>query len=149
MPLFTRGDSFYTSLSPTTPSPNFFQLSLPPLTSVSLVFLSSVVFSLPHLMIIIVILGMDRPGARQVPEGSGEQVKMEKTGCKIICGAPTTLAVKGLMMMMMYTGIVNVSTVVENKFTNRVTERENNNNKTVQSSRCSQKALLSCLETVL
>ena len=26
---------------------------------------------------------------------------MEKTGCKIICGAPTTLAVKELMMMMM------------------------------------------------
>ena len=25
---------------------------------------------------------------------------MEKTGCKIICGAPTTLAVKRLMMMM-------------------------------------------------
>ena len=45
--------------------------------------------------------GMDRPGVRQVPEGSGEQVKMEKTGGKIICGAPTTLAVKGLMMMMM------------------------------------------------
>ena len=44
--------------------------------------------------------GMDRPGFRQVPEGSGEQGKMEKTGCKIICGAPTTLAVKGLMMMM-------------------------------------------------
>ena len=43
---------------------------------------------------------MDRPGVRQVPEGSGEQGKMEKTGCKIICGAPTTLAVKGLMMMM-------------------------------------------------
>ena len=41
------------------------------------------------------------PGVRQVPEGSGEQEKMEKTGCKIICGAPTTLAVKGLMMMMM------------------------------------------------
>ena len=39
--------------------------------------------------------GMDRPGVRQVPEGSGEQGKMEKTGCKIICGAPTTLAVKG------------------------------------------------------
>ena len=46
------------------------------------------------------IRGMDRPGVRQVPEGSGEQGKMEKTGCKIICGAPTTLAVKGLMMMM-------------------------------------------------
>ena len=45
--------------------------------------------------------GMDRPGVWQVPEGSGEQGKMEKTGCKIICGAPTTLAVKGLMMMMM------------------------------------------------
>ena len=44
---------------------------------------------------------MDRPGVGQVPEGSGEHGKMEKTGCKIICGAPTTLAVKGLMMMMM------------------------------------------------
>ena len=46
--------------------------------------------------------GMDRPGTRQVPEGSGEQGKMEKTGCKIVCGAQTTLAVKGLMMMMIY-----------------------------------------------
>ena len=27
--------------------------------------------------------------------------KLEKTGCKIICGALTTLAVKGLMVMMM------------------------------------------------
>ena len=45
--------------------------------------------------------GMDRPDVRQVPEGSGEQGIREKTGCKIICGAPTTLAVKGLMMMMM------------------------------------------------
>ena len=44
--------------------------------------------------------GMDRPGVRQVPLGSGEQGKLEKTGCKIICGAPMTLAVKGLMMMM-------------------------------------------------
>ena len=48
--------------------------------------------------------GMDRSGVRQVPEGSGEQGKMEKTGCKIICGAPTTLAVKGLMMVMMMSG---------------------------------------------
>ena len=46
-------------------------------------------------------LGMDRLEIRQVPGGSGEHGKMEKTGCKIICGAPTTLAVKGLMMMMM------------------------------------------------
>ena len=42
--------------------------------------------------------GMDRPTVRQVLEGSGEHVKMEKTGCEIICGAPTTLAVKGLVM---------------------------------------------------
>ena len=27
--------------------------------------------------------------------------KMEETGCKIICGAPTPLAVKELIMMMM------------------------------------------------
>ena len=47
--------------------------------------------------------GTDRPGVRQVPKGSGEQAEMEKTGCKIICGAPTTLAVKGLMMMVMMT----------------------------------------------
>ena len=39
--------------------------------------------------------GMDGPGVRQVPEGSGEQEKMEETGCEIICGAPTTLVVKG------------------------------------------------------
>ena len=40
---------------------------------------------------------MGRPGVRQVPEGSGEQGKMEreKTGCEVICGAPTTLAVEG------------------------------------------------------
>ena len=37
---------------------------------------------------------MDRPGVLQVPEGSGEQGKLEKTGCEIICDAPTTLAVK-------------------------------------------------------
>ena len=43
--------------------------------------------------------GMDRPGVQQVPESTGEQGKMEKTDCKIICGAPMTLAVKGLMMM--------------------------------------------------
>ena len=27
--------------------------------------------------------GMDRPGVRQVPEGSGEQKKMEGTGCEV------------------------------------------------------------------
>ena len=44
--------------------------------------------------------GVHRPGVRHVPEGSGEQGKMVEAGCKIICGAPTTLAVKGQMMMM-------------------------------------------------
>ena len=39
--------------------------------------------------------GMDRPGVRQVLGGSGEQRKMEETGCEVICGTPTTLAVKG------------------------------------------------------
>ena len=39
--------------------------------------------------------GMDRPGVRQVPEADGGQRKMEETGCEIIRGASTTLAVKG------------------------------------------------------
>ena len=30
---------------------------------------------------------MDRPGVRQVPEGNGEQRRMEETDCEIICGA--------------------------------------------------------------
>ena len=38
---------------------------------------------------------MDRPGIRQVTEGSGEQGQMEETGCEVIPNAPTTLAVKG------------------------------------------------------
>ena len=44
--------------------------------------------------------GMERPGVRQVPEGSGEQRKMEITG-REICGAATTLMVKGQVMMVM------------------------------------------------
>ena len=56
--------------------------------------------------------GMNRPEVRQVPEGSGEQGKMEKTDCKIICGAPTTLAVKGLMMMMMMRNILYLSVLL-------------------------------------
>ena len=36
----------------------------------------------------------DRPGVRQVPDGSGEQGKMEETGFEVICGAPTTPTVK-------------------------------------------------------
>ena len=39
--------------------------------------------------------GMDRPGVHQVPEGGGEQGKMEENGCKVNCGAPRTVAVKG------------------------------------------------------
>ena len=37
---------------------------------------------------------LEDPGVCQVPEGSGEQGKMEETGCEIICNDPTTLAVK-------------------------------------------------------
>ena len=65
--------------------------------------------------------GMDRPGIQQVPGGSGEQGKMEKTGCKIICGAPTTLAVKGLMMMMM----MNTSGMLETFIKRHIVERTN------------------------
>ena len=55
---------------------------------------------------------MDRPGVRQVPEGSGEQGKMGETGCGIISGTPTILVVKGLMMMSQsaQTGEVTVCT---------------------------------------
>ena len=38
---------------------------------------------------------MDKLGVCQVPEGSGEQRKVEETGCEVICVAPTTSAVKG------------------------------------------------------
>ena len=33
------------------------------------------------------------PGVHQVPEGNGEQRKMEETGCEIICGTPMTVIV--------------------------------------------------------
>ena len=36
--------------------------------------------------------GMDRPGVYHVPEGGGQQGKMEETGCEIISGA---LAIEG------------------------------------------------------
>ena len=41
--------------------------------------------------------GMDRLGVGQVPEGSGEQGKMEKTSCEINCGAQMTLTVKPVL----------------------------------------------------
>ena len=41
------------------------------------------------------VVGMDRPGVCQVPEGCGEQGKMDETGCEVFCGAVMTLAVKG------------------------------------------------------
>ena len=37
---------------------------------------------------------MDWPGVRKVPEGSGEQRKMEETGCEVTCGAPTTTTIR-------------------------------------------------------
>ena len=39
--------------------------------------------------------GMDRPRVQQVPEGSGEREKKEKTCCEIFCGDPMTLVVEG------------------------------------------------------
>ena len=39
--------------------------------------------------------GMDRPEIHQVPERSGAQRIMEKTGSEFICGAPATPTVKG------------------------------------------------------
>ena len=39
--------------------------------------------------------GMDRPGVCKIPDGNGNQRKMEETGCEITCGAPTTPTVKG------------------------------------------------------
>ena len=50
--------------------------------------------------------GMDRPGVRQVPEGSGEKGKNEKTGCEIICGAPTIFAVKGGSTLLLSDGVI-------------------------------------------
>ena len=37
--------------------------------------------------------GMDRLGVRQVPEGSGENGKLEETSCKVICGGIRTSCV--------------------------------------------------------
>ena len=39
--------------------------------------------------------GMDRPGVRQVPEGSREQGQMEETVFENIYDTPTALAFKG------------------------------------------------------
>ena len=52
---------------------------------------------------------MARPAVHQVPEGSGEQRKMEETGCEIICGAPTTVSVKGQTLMMMIMKALSLS----------------------------------------
>ena len=41
---------------------------------------------------------------------------MEKTGCKIICGARTTLAVKGLLMLMLMILLLNAD--LASPFTN-------------------------------
>ena len=39
---------------------------------------------------------MDGPEVCRVPEDSGGQGKIEETRCEITCGAPRTLAVKGV-----------------------------------------------------
>ena len=48
---------------------------------------------------------IDSPGIHQVLKHGWEHGKMEETGCVIIYGALTTLAVKGYMMMMNHTVI--------------------------------------------
>ena len=50
--------------------------------------------------------GMDRPRVRQVPEGSGEEGKMEETGCEIICGTQTTFTVGGYMVMIRLNALI-------------------------------------------
>ena len=42
-----------------------------------------------------IIQGMDRPAVRQVQESGGEQRKMEKTGCEIICGPQRLSRLRG------------------------------------------------------
>ena len=54
--------------------------------------------------------GIDRPEALQVSEGSCEQEKMARTDCKVVCGAPTTLVIKGLIMNL------SIYTIRANKF---------------------------------
>ena len=46
-------------------------------------------------------LGKGQAWSSASPRGQWRTGEMEKIGCKIICGAPTTLKVKGLMMKMM------------------------------------------------
>ena len=77
--------------------------------------------------------GMDRPGVQQVPDGNGEQGKMEKTGCKLICSAPTTLAVKGLMMMMISAPIVLWSGTLVYRFARQTARKDNKKKKNLPS----------------
>ena len=46
-------------------------------------------------------LGNEQAWSSPSPRGQWRTEKMEKTDCKITCGAPTTLSDKGLMIMMM------------------------------------------------
>ena len=55
--------------------------------------------------------GMHRPGVHQVPEASEEHAKMEETGCEIIRDSPMTLAVKGLMMIMIMMSLTRLKPV--------------------------------------
>ena len=40
--------------------------------------------------------GMDMNGVWRFPEDKGRQGKVERYCCNVVCGAPTTLKVKGL-----------------------------------------------------
>ena len=69
--------------------------------------------------------GMDRPGVCQVPEGSGEQGKMEETGCEIIYGASSTSWLRVMMMMILFS-LSHTKTMLPNDqhFTPRVDQNK-------------------------
>ena len=53
---------------------------------------------------------VDRPGLLRGTKGGRRQAEVETAGYEVIGGAPTTLWVKGLMMMMMKTLEMNSNT---------------------------------------
>ena len=69
--------------------------------------------------------GMGRPGFRQVPESSGGQRQMEEIACKIICGAPTTTAVKGWVKVEVnYSGFLTSEQINSHPWLNQPTNHQ-------------------------
>ena len=44
---------------------------------------------------------VDRPGLQRDTKGGRRQAEVETTSCEVIGGAPTTLLVKGLLLLLM------------------------------------------------